>query len=93
MRNRKKDENTHSELDLSREVFQVLANLLLQSLSTRFVGSEVDVAGCNDPGFALKSTKDLSSEFCASVSHGQGGRTSTVFSLDDLVASELDSVG
>jgi hypothetical protein len=49
--------------------------------------------GVGDARLPFDGTEDLGGKFSSSVSHGEGGRSSTVLGLDDFITTELDSGG
>jgi len=79
-----------AKLDRDGEV--VKASLLGNGITTGNTG-EVDESRLNDAGLALVSLEELLGETEASVSHGKSGGSGAVLGLDDLVTTELDTVG
>jgi hypothetical protein len=79
-----------AELDGNGEVVE--ASLLGDGITTGDT-REVDESGLNNAGLALVSLEELLGEAEASVSHGEGGGSGTVLGLDDLVTTELNTVG
>lgn len=80
-----------AELDVDGEPLNLLAELLPDLLASG-VGREVNV-GLDLGGLAVEgSLEDPVGELGTGVSHGEGGRATTVLSLDDLVTTELDTV-
>lgn len=71
-----------AELDLGGEELNTLV----------LVERAVDVSGLNNTLDALRSLQERLSEAGTSEGHGEGGGTSTVLGLDDLVTTELDAV-
>lgn len=53
----------------------------------------LNVSGLDDSLLTVQTLEDRSGEGGSSVSHGQSSRTSTLLSGDDLITSELDSLG
>jgi hypothetical protein len=76
---------------LDRDGEEVNANFLGNGLTARNSG-EIDVARLNQTLLTLGSPQDLLGESEAGVSHGEGGGTSAILGLDDLVATELNTV-
>jgi len=79
-----------AKLDRDGEV--VKASLLGDSITTGDTG-KVDESGLNDASLALVSLEELLGEAEASVGHGEGGGSGTILGLDDLVTTELNTVG
>jgi hypothetical protein len=79
-----------AELNRDREV--VKTSLLGNGITTGNTG-EVDESRLNDASLALVSLEELLGEAEASVGHGEGGGSGTVLGLDDLVTTELNTVG
>ena len=53
----------------------------------------LNVSRLDHTGLAVQTSDHRGSEHSASVSHRQSGRTSTLLSGDDLITTELDSLG
>lgn len=79
-----------AELDRDGEVLK--ASGLLDGLTARDTG-KVDEGRLDNAALALVSLEELLGEAEASVGHGEGGGSGTVLGLDDLVTTELDTVG
>lgn len=58
----------------------------------RLVERRVNVGRLSD-GLTLEGLEEGASEAGTGLSHGEGGRTSTILSLDDLITTKLDAVG
>ena len=71
-----------AELDLGGEELDALV----------LVQGAVDEGGLDDTLLALGGAQDGVGEAGTGLGHGQGGGTSTVLGLDDLVTAELDTV-
>ena len=83
-----------AQIDDDAKVLEVLSNLLSNGLGGRSVCVEVDVRGGGQSGFSLESgTDDLVGKLGTGLGHGQGGGSGSGLCLDNLVTSELDSVG
>jgi len=78
-----------SELNRNREI--VAANLLLDSITTSDTG-QVDEGWFHNVLLALLSLQESFSEAETSERHGESRGTCTILRLDDLIATELDTV-
>jgi hypothetical protein len=83
---------TYAELNIGREEGELLAELLGESGRASSISINRDIGRSDNALLALHGTDDLEGEFCASVSHGEGGRSSTVLGLDDFITTKLDAV-
>lgn len=79
-----------AKLDRNGEVVE--ASLLGDGIATGDTG-KVDESGLNDTGLALVGLEELLGEAETSVGHGEGGGSGTILGLDDLVTTELNTVG
>lgn len=84
--------DTYAELDVGREVLELLPELLLKSSATCGVRAEVHESGRDNALLAAERAKDLGGELRASIRHGECRGASAVLSLDNLVAAILDAV-
>lgn len=77
---------------LDRDGEEVEAGLLGNGITTGDT-RKVDEGRLDDASLALVSLEELLGEAEASVGHGEGGGSGAVLGLDDLVATELNTVG
>ena len=83
---------TYAKFDGSREVIEIFADLLLESITTGLVCGQVDEGGGNNTLLALYGLDNLDGEFSSGVSHGEGGRACAILCLHDFITTELDTV-
>lgn len=84
---------TYAEFNGSREEVKLLADLLLQSLTSSCVSGEMNERGHDDASLALESLDYGVGELSTRVCHREGRRSSAILSLDDFITAILDAVG
>jgi hypothetical protein len=81
---------TYSELNGDGE--EIEADFLADLVTTGNTG-EVHKGGLDDAGLTLVRLENGLGHAEAGVGHGEGGRSSTILGLDDLVTTKLDACG
>ncbi len=84
---------TYAEFNGSREEVKLLADLLLQRLTSSRFGGEMNERGHDDAGFALQGLDNGVGKLSTSVCHREGSRSSAILGLDDFITAILDTVG